>query len=223
MDFEMFEGLELRYIILRDIKGTEAGNPTAFLGNKYDPEKTLTIIEELRNEGYLLVVDGKFTVTEEGNDYRKGLYERLNQGRGILVTSDSLPDIKHITPVQVFPELPPDYVKKKEKGSGSIVLIILGSIFFALGLLGFFFSFLGFIGSILLPVGIFIPRRLNYCPKCNIAKDFDQNCPKCGLTYSNGCLRAFLGFLLWAVLTAITLFCLAYQFYLIETSFPFFQ
>ncbi len=221
MDFEMFEELELKYIILRDIKGTEAGNPTAFLGNKYDPEKALSAIDELRDEGYILVTEGKYTVTEEGKDYRKGLYERLNEGRGVLVKSDNLPDIKHVSPVQVFPGLHPEYIKRKEKGSGSVVLIILGSIFFLLGLFGFLFSILGFIGSVLLPIGIFTPRRLNYCPKCNIAKNFDQNCPKCGLTYSNGCLRAFLGFLLGVVLSAITLFCLAYQFYIFETNFPF--
>lgn len=216
MDFETFEKLELEYVILRDISGNGANNPLSFLGGAYNREKALETLNELEDDDYILILDGRYLVTDKGIEYRKTVSDKLNSertidnGRRIEIPSET--SESHISPIQSFPEITEDYEKMSKKSTGSIIMIILGAVFFLIGLLNQSLVLFGFCGSVLLPIGVFTPKRRNYCPSCNIAKDFDENCPKCGLNHNDGCLRIAFAIVLWAVLSAI-----AFLFFIMHT------
>ena len=207
MDFETFEKLELRYVILRDISGNGANDPLSFLGAAYNRKKALETLNELEEYGYILILDGRYSVTDKGIEYRKIVFDRLNSERtidnGRSIEASSETNQSHISPIQNFPQITENYEKVSKKSTGSIITIILGAVLFLIGLLNQSLFLFGFCGSVLLPIGVFTPKRRNYCPSCNIAKEFDENCPKCGLNHYDGCLRIAFAIVLWAVLSAI--------------------
>ena len=208
MDFETFEKLELRFVILRDINGKETNNPLSFLGAVYNREKAFETLNELENDGYILILEGRYLITDKGIEYRKTIFNRLNSERNannsqhVEVSTEA--SESHISPIQSFPEITEDYEKMSKKSTCSIIMIILGAVFLLIGLLNENLVLFVFCGSVLLPIGIFTPKRRNYCPSCNIAKKFDENCPKCGLNHNDGCLRIAFAIVLWSVLLAIT-------------------
>ena len=174
MDFETFEKLELEYVILRDISGNGANNPLSFLGGAYNREKALETLNELEDDDYILILDGRYLVTDKGIEYRKTVFDRLNSERtidnGRRIEASSETNQSHISPIQNFPQITENYEKVSKKSTGSIIMIILGTAFFLIGLLNQNLVLFGFCGSVLLPIGVFTPKRRNYCPSCNIAK-----------------------------------------------------
>lgn len=70
-----------------------------------------------------------------------------------------------------------------KKSPLDFVVIAIGALFVYFGVVGHFI--MGTLGLLFISVGIFNPKKTNYCPNCYARKDMSAStCPNCGKRFS---------------------------------------